>query len=138
MALTSRPGRARPVPGGAGAPEWWALLGMVGVWAAVFGRLAYLRHDRFGSQSFDIAIFDQAIWLISRGGDLFITVRGLELLGHHANFGLFLLAPFYWLGAGPHFLNLLQVASLALGAVPVFLLARDRWHSAWLALVAAG
>jgi uncharacterized membrane protein len=113
-------------------------MAMVAVWASVFGRLVYQRHERFGSQSFDLGIFDQAAWLVSRGGDLFITVRGLDVLGHHANMGLFLLAPFYWLGAGPHFLNLLQVASLALGAVPIFLLARDRLASARLALVPAG
>ena len=118
--------------------EWWALMAMVTVWAVVFGRLVYQRHDRFGSQTFDLGIFDQAAWLISRGGDLFISVRGLDLLGHHANLGLFLLAPFYRLGAGPHFINLLQVASLALGAVPIFLLARDRLASARLALVPAG
>ncbi|MGH9003364.1 MAG: DUF2079 domain-containing protein, partial [Acidimicrobiia bacterium] len=111
---------------------------MVVAWAGVFGTLVYQRHDRFGSQTFDLAIFDQAIWLASRGGDLFISVRGLDLFGHHANLGLFLLAPFYWLGAGPHFINLIQVASLALGAVPLFLLARDRWESRWLALVPAG
>jgi uncharacterized membrane protein len=111
---------------------------MIAVWSAVFGRLVYQRHDRFASQTFDLAIFDQAAWLISRGGDLFISVRGLDLLGHHANLGLFLLAPFYWLGAGPHFLNLLQIASLALGAVPVFLLARDRLGNERLALVLAG
>jgi uncharacterized membrane protein len=138
MALTSRAGRAlrdrvRDAP-----PEWWALAAMVTVWAAVFGRLVVLRHERFGSQSFDLGIFDQATWLASRGGDLFITVRGLELLGHHANLGLFLLAPFYRLGAGPHFINLLQVASMALGAVPVFLLAREHFGGPRLALVPAG
>jgi uncharacterized membrane protein len=111
---------------------------MITVWAAVFGRLVVLRHERFGSQSFDLGIFDQAAWLVSRGGDLFITVRGLDLLGHHANLGLFLLAPFYRVGAGPHFINLLQVASMALGAVPLFLLARERLGSPRLALVPAG
>ncbi len=118
--------------------EVWVLAAMVVVWAVVFGKLVYLRHDRFASQSFDLGIFDQAAWLASRGGDLFISVRGLDLLGHHANLGLFLFAPFYWLGAGPHFLNLIQVASMALGAVPLFLLARDRWGSPRLALVPAG
>ncbi len=137
MALTSRAGRARLARLRDAAPEWWALTAMITVWAVVFGRLVFQRHDRFGSQSFDLGIFDQAAWLISRGGDLFITVRGLDLLGHHANMGLFLLAPFYRLGAGPHFINLLQVASMALGAVPIFLLARERLRSPRLALVPA-
>ena len=56
-------------------------------------------------------------WLLSRG-HAFTTVRGLPVFGHHATFGYFLLVPFYWLGAGPQFLDLLQVTVLALGAVP--------------------
>lgn len=81
-----------------------------------------------------MGIFDQAIWLAARGKS-FITVRGLDLFGHHANVAFYLLAPFSWLGAGPHLLNLMQVASLALCPVPLYLLARHRGLSPWLALV---
>lgn len=110
------------------------LLALVAGWVTVFGLLVYRQHDRFGSYTFDMGIFDQAVWLLSQGDGLFITVRGLEFFGHHANLGLVLFAPFYRLGAGPHLLNLVQVVSMALGAVPVFLLARDRLANAWLAL----
>ncbi len=134
----TRPRRSLAAVFSEATPEWWALLALIATWVGVFGGLVFRRHDRFASQTFDLGIFDQAAWLISRGGDLFISVRGLDLLGHHANMGLFLLAPFYWLGAGPHFLNLIQVVSLALGAVPIFLLARERLASARLALVPAG
>src|SRR5262249_36564682 len=37
----------------------------------------------------------------------------------------------YWLGAGPHFLNIAQVCIAALGAIPVFLLTRFRTANAW-------
>ena len=113
------------------------LLGLVVVFVLVYGPLVYQRHDRFGSFTLDMAIFDQATWLISRHDGLFMSIRGLDVLGHHANLGLWLVAPFYWLGAGPHFLNLLQVGSLALGAIPVFLIAKDRLESEWIALVMA-
>jgi uncharacterized membrane protein len=110
-----------------------ALIAAAGVWSITLTRLAALRHDRFGTFGFDLGIYDQATWLLSRGRDPFITVRGLEAFGHHVNVILLLLAPFYRLGAGPHFLLLVQVAAQASGAFAVFLLARDRLADRWLA-----
>jgi uncharacterized membrane protein len=107
------------------------------VWAIVFGTLVWRRHDRFASSGFDMAIFDQAVWLLSRFGTQFITVRGLPVFGHHGSFALYLFAPFYWVGAGPHLLNLVQVGAMALGAVPVFLLARYRLANSWVAVLFA-
>jgi uncharacterized membrane protein len=120
------------------ATEWWALLTMLVAWVVVFTRLVWLRQNRFGSFSLDMGIFDQATWLISRLDGLFMSVRGLHFFGHHFNLGLFLLAPFYWFGAGPNFLNFVMVLSMALAAVPIFLLARDKLSSSWLAVALAG
>jgi uncharacterized membrane protein len=118
-------------------PAWWGLAGMVAVWAAVFGRLVWLRHERFMSAGFDLGIFDQATWLMSRFGGQFITVRGLPVFGHHAEPAMYLFVPFYWVGGGPHLLNLTQVGAMALGAVPLFLVARDRLADAWTAVALA-
>jgi uncharacterized membrane protein len=120
------------------APQWWALVTMLVAWVVVFTRLVWLRQNRFGSFSLDMGIFDQATWLISRLDGLFMSVRGLHFFGHHFNLGLFLLAPFYWFGAGPNFLNFVMVLSMALAAVPIFLLARDKLSSSWLAVALAG
>ena len=68
-----------------------ALLIVIAVWAITFDRLGALRHDRFGTFGFDLGIYDQAVWLLSRARDPFITVRGLEAFGHHVNLILFLL-----------------------------------------------
>jgi uncharacterized membrane protein len=110
-----------------------ALIAVVAVWALTLDRLASLRHDRFGTFGFDLGIYDQAIWLLSRARDPFITVRGLEAFGHHVNVILLMLAPFYRLGGGPHLLLFVQVAAQASGAFAVFLLARDRIADRWLA-----
>ena len=110
----------------------WALSVLIAVWIAVFGRLVLLRHNRFGSFSLDMGIFDQATWLVSRMSGLFMSIRGLHFFGHHFNLGLFLLAPFYWLGAGPNFLNLVMVTSMGLAAIPIYLIGRDRLSSGWL------
>ncbi len=108
----------------------------IALWILVFGVLVWRRHAAFGTIDFDLGIHDQSIWLLSRG-HWFSTVRGLPVFGHHATFGYFLLVPFYWLGAGPQFINLFQVVVLALGAIPIYLLARDRLGSQWAALIPA-
>jgi uncharacterized membrane protein len=103
----------------------------ISLWVITFSVLVYLKHERFASVDFDMGIHDQSVWLLShfRG---FLTVRGLQVFGHHATPGYFLFVPFYWLGAGPHFLNVAQVSVAALGAVPVFLLVRFRTGNAWV------
>lgn len=131
----------RPTP--VTTPPWsersfWLLTAVMVVWAAVFGRLTVLRYERFASFGFDMGIFDQAIWLLSHFEGQFITVRGLDVFGHHGSFAFYLLAPFYWLGAGPNFLNVAQVVTAAAGAVPVYLLARDRLGGPWMAAFLAG
>ena len=116
---------------------WFVLAALIGLWVIVFGTLVWRRHDRFASNGFDIAIFDQAVWLLSRFRTQFITIRGLPVFGHHGSFALYLFVPFYWFGAGPQFLNLVQVGAMGLAAVPVFLLARYRFASSWYAVVFA-
>jgi len=103
----------------------------VAVWILVFSVLVVLRQDRFGSYDFDMGIHDQSIWLLAHGRS-FMTVRGLHVLGHHATPGYLLFAPLSWLGGGPDSWNTIQVASLGLAAVPVFLLARHRTGQAWI------
>jgi uncharacterized membrane protein len=119
-----------------GPPEI-VLTSLVIVWSVVFIRLPQLRHDRFGTFGFDLGIYDQGVWLLSRFEDPFVTVRGLDLFGHHANLFLVLLVPAYWLGAGPTFLLAVQVLAQASGAIAIFLLARDLLKSQWVGVALA-
>ncbi len=114
----------------------WALGASVAVWAATFIALGWLRHSRFATYGYDLGIYDQGAWLLSRFHS-FITVRGLPLFGHHANVVLLAFVPFYWLGAGPGFLLVVQVAAQAAGAVGLYLFARDRLGDRWVALLPA-
>ena len=122
----------------AGDPVRWALGTMVVAWSAVFILLGWRQQERFATFGFDLGIYDQAIWLLSRFRDPFITVRGLDFFGHHLNPVLVAFVPFYWLGAGPGLLLVAQVAAQASGAVAVFLLARDRLGARWPAVALAG
>lgn len=109
----------------AASPAAFALGGLVVVWVVTFAVLVVRRHEQFWDTDLDMGIYDQAVWLVARGGG-FITVRGLQVFGHHGTFGLALFAPASWLGAGPNFLNVVQVMTLGAGAVPVYLLGRQR------------
>lgn len=99
--------------------------------------LSYLtvrNHHGFGTAGFDIGIFDQGIWLLSRFETPLVTVRGLHLFGDHASFALLGVVPLYWLLPSAAVLLVAQSVVLAAGAVPTFLIARDRLRSEWLAL----
>ncbi|MBI4882842.1 MAG: DUF2079 domain-containing protein [Actinobacteria bacterium] len=110
-------------------------LGVI-VFAVVFGSLGVQNQRNFGTWSYDMGIYDQGIWLISRG-EQFMSVRGMNFWGHHFNVIAYLFVPAYWLGAGPEFLYVVQALALALGAVPTYLIARDKLRSPWWGLLFA-
>jgi uncharacterized membrane protein len=109
----------------------------VGVYVVVFLCLTFALYDRLAMMAFDLGIFDQAVWLISQGQTPFVTVRGLHILADHFSLLLYLLAPLYWLWCSPKMLLLTQTVALALGALPLYALARDRTTSAPVALLFA-
>ncbi len=115
---------------------WLTLLGIV-VFAVLFGSLGVQNHRNFGTWSYDMGIYDQGFWLVSRDGGGFMSVRGLQFWGHHVNLIAFAFAPFYWLGAGASFLYVVQACVLGLGAAPVYLIARDKFRNEWMGLVFA-
>lgn len=117
------------------APEVLLAASMAVVAAFYIVHLALL-HDRFWTTGYDLGIFDQAAWLVANG-KTFITIRGLSFWGHHVNPGMLLFAPFYWLGAGPRFLNTAMVVAFVLGARPVYRIAIFHLRHEWLALALA-
>jgi uncharacterized membrane protein len=115
-----------------------AVGGLTAAYVATFGTLTWFQHANFGTFGYDMGLYDQGIWLVSRFKDPFVTIRGLNFFAHHVNLITLLFVPAYWLGAGPHFLYLVETVWMALGALPLFLLARDRLDSGWLAVAVAG
>src|SRR5215216_2351453 len=126
--------RRRPVP-----DSNLLLGGMIALFVGTFVWVTWLTHARFGSFGFDLGIFDQGVWLLSRFRDPFVTIRGLPLFGDHASYILVLVAPLYWLWADPRLLLLLQAVWLAIPAVSLYLIGTRRLHSpvAGLAVAAA-
>jgi uncharacterized membrane protein len=107
------------------------------LYSLVFGTLTWRQQSNFGTFGFDMGIYDQGIWLVSRGRTPFVTVRGLNYFGHHVNLVTLLLVPGYWLGGGPHLLYLVETLALASGAAPLYLLGVDRIGRAWPAAILA-
>ncbi|MDB5098421.1 MAG: hypothetical protein JWM80_2842 [Cyanobacteria bacterium RYN_339] len=97
------------------------------IWAlgALFFVLASIRHALHQSGAFDLACFDQPLYLLSQGLPPVSSVMGLHLLGDHAAWILWPLALLYRAWADPHLLLLLQALTLALGAWTAQLLGRQ-------------
>ena len=79
------------------------------------------RHALFQS-SFDLAIFDNALYLIAQGQPPIITFRGLHILGDHAAWIIYPLSWLYRIYSDVHWLFLIQGFSLALAALPLWYL----------------
>ncbi|MEI6617214.1 MAG: DUF2079 domain-containing protein [Cyanobium sp. ELA507] len=107
--------------------------------ASGFWGLAALRHALLQSNSFDLGLFDQWVWLISRGLAPVSTQSGdLHLLTDHGAWLLYGLAPLYRLVPSVQWLFALQAFSLAFTAVPLWILARDEGLPAKLRWTACG
>jgi uncharacterized membrane protein len=100
-----------------------------------FTLLTHDIHMGLGTSAYDYGIYDQGVWLLSRFKSPFVTVMGRNLFGDHSSFILFLLVPLYWVVPGAGVLLGSQSLVIGLGAVPVFLFARERLGSIAMATV---
>jgi uncharacterized membrane protein len=98
-----------------------------------FGHLSVAVHDGYGTPGYDMGIFDQGMWLLSRFHAPFVTVMGRNLFGDHTSFILLLAVPLYWVWPHAQTLLVLQTCLLAAAAVPVYLLALRRSASVIIA-----
>lgn len=105
------------------------------LFAAVFTARSFRAFDRIGMGAFDLGIFDQAIWLISRGQSPLVTVRGCHILADHFSIILYPLAPLYWLWPNAKALFIIQSGALAAGAFPIYAMARKRMGAPVYALM---
>jgi uncharacterized membrane protein len=102
-------------------------------YAAGFAALSVLRHDAFFTGRFDLGNMVQAVWSTAHGHPLQMTsLHGEQIsrLAAHVDPILVLFAPLWWLWPSPDLLLVTQAVVVALGAVPVFLLARKHLASA--------
>ncbi len=112
----------------------WAAMA---AFAAGFGSLSSLRHLAFNTGRFDLGNMVQAVWATAHGDVLSVTdLHGDQIsrLGAHFDPILAAFAPLWWLWPDPTMLLVVQATAIALGAWPVFLLARKHLGSEWAGL----
>ena len=109
--------------------QGWFALGLGAVYSVTFGALSVLRHRSYHSFGFDLGLFDQVFWNSTQGRLFESTMSQAlavphSLLGDHFSPVFLLVLPFYFVFPHPETLLLVQTLALALGAWPVYLLAR--------------
>jgi uncharacterized membrane protein len=106
-------------------------------YAAVFASLSVLRYRGFESGRFDLGNMVQAVWSTAHGHPLRVTnLHGEQVSRLAAHFDpiLVVFAPFWRLWPHPSLLLATQAIAIALGALPVFRLARKHLDSERAAL----
>ncbi len=106
------------------SPWGWAVLVMCIAHATWMSWIAIDLHNGLGTFSYDVGLYDQGVWLMSRGHAPFVTLMGRNLLGDHASLILVLLIPLYWIVPSTITLLVVQAIVVAGGAIPMYLLAQ--------------
>lgn len=100
-----------------------AAVALVTVYVVHFGWLSISTHRAFETGAFDVGIFDQGTWLLSRFEEPFVTLNGRNLFGDHMSLMLLPVVPLYWILPHPGVLLALQALAIGLAGIPVYLLA---------------
>jgi uncharacterized membrane protein len=111
---------------------------MVLLYALYFSVRTVGVHNGLGTSAYDFGLYDQGIWLMSRGHSPFVTLMGRNLFGDHSSFILVLLIPLYWVFSSTALLFVVQSIVVAIGALPVYWFSRQRLRSEPLAAAMAG
>lgn len=118
--------------------KWtWAVLVLCLSHAVWMSWLQVELHRGLGTFAYDVGLYDQGLWLLSRGQAPFVTLMGRNLFGDHASLILILLVPLYWILPGTSTLLVVQAIVIAAGAIPIYLFARRVLSSAVMGFCAA-
>lgn len=115
----------------------WAVLVLCVAHATWMSWLQVEVHRGLGTFAYDVGLYDQGLWLLSRGEAPFVTLMGRNLFGDHASLILILLVPLYWVLPGTSTLLVVQAIVIASGAIPIYLFARRVLSSAIMGFCAA-
>ena len=110
----------------------WKLYITILVYVIVFSAIMIFKHNSFFTSGFDLGIFNQSFWttlferkLFYSTGDLSFNPGG-SFFGVHFSPMLFLLLPFYAIYPSVETLLVLQSIVLALGAIPLYWMGREK------------
>lgn len=115
----------------------WVVVVMCLVYALYISWLQVDMHRGLGTFSYDVGLYDQGLWLLSRGQAPFVTLMGRNLFGDHASFILIFLVPLYWIIPGTATLLAAQAFAIAAAALPIFFFARRLFNDGYIAVLFA-
>ena len=113
---------------------------LIVVYTIVFSYFATLKHYTFRSYAWDLGIYNQAFWTTLRQGRLFYYTSELyfnpsgNYFGVHFSPILFLVLPVYSIHQAAETLLIFQSFTIALSALPLYWLARDKLNNRLVAL----
>jgi uncharacterized membrane protein len=106
----------------------------IAAYVGAYGWLATQRHYRFNSTGYDLAIKEQVIWNTVQGRFFASSPEVDNAFEDHFQPIMLALVPLYAVFPSTELLLWGQTAVLALGAIPLYHLARRRLRVPWLAL----
>jgi len=120
----------RPMLRGVEPREKWLIALIIAVAGAGYFFEGSLRYAIFRAGAMVVGFFDQACYLISQGQVPYSTYLNIPILGDHASYVLYLVGGLYWIYPTVQWLFLIQAASWAGAAWPLWRLARQQGVSA--------
>ncbi len=102
----------------------------------VLAAIGMIRYANWWAGAVDLGVFDQGIWLMSRGLAPEVTINGRNLFADHLSPIVVVFVPLYRLWATPYWLFAAQGAALGATVLPLRAFARDHHAPPWVATVA--
>jgi uncharacterized membrane protein len=99
---------------------------MVVIFTFFFSLFRILQHYTFTNNAFDDGFNDNLIWNTLHGNFMYSDIKGYCTLGDHLELLTLAFLPFYLIGLGPWILYIGQTLLIALGAIPVYWLAKEK------------
>lgn len=102
----------------------------VGAYTFVFSAVSFVRYDAFSFNDFDFAMYVHENWKIAHGNSLSSIFNNTPIWGVYLELISYVVTPFFVLcNYHPKSLLFLQSLILGMGAVPVYLIAREKLSS---------
>jgi len=116
--------------------QGWGAAALATLYFLLYVTLSLLRHESYHSFGFDLGLYNQILWNTTQGRLLESSMTQAMPVPHSAlsdHFSLifFVLAPIYFAWPHPETLLVIQTLVLALGAWPVYLLAKVKAPAAY-------
>ncbi|HEY9505623.1 MAG TPA: DUF2079 domain-containing protein, partial [Gemmatimonadales bacterium] len=98
----------------------------VALYASIFSFVTVTRHLTFRTHALDLGYYVQLTWNLARGNGPYVSLPEMHAWGDHLSPIVYLFVPPAWLLPSAPVLLVGQSVILALGALPVFGIARHR------------